>query len=151
MICKMIPLEEYREILEKLAIPCVDVVIENEFGEILMIKRDNEPAKNRWWFPGGRIFKRETIKDAAIRKIREEVGLELSDVVIVGAYETIFEEGPFGIETGTHSVNVLVKGSIKSFDNLETNGDHSGAKFFKDVDENWHSYLKEGIADARKK
>ena len=147
----MIPLEEYREILEKLAIPCVDVVIENELGEILMIKRDNEPAKNQWWFPGGRIFKRETIKDAAIRKIQEEVGLEISDVAIVGAYETIFDEGPFGIETGTHSVNVLVKGSVKSFDNLKTNGDHSEAKFFKEVDENWHSYLKEGIADARKK
>jgi|TARA_B100000315_G_C14216962_1_gene424681 colanic acid biosynthesis protein WcaH len=151
MICEMIPTEEYREILEKLAIPCVDVFVENDSGEVLMIKRDNEPAKGQWWLPGGRIFKRETIKDAAIRKIREEVGLELSDVAIVGAYETIFDEGPFGIETGTHSVNVLVKGSVKSFDTMKTNGDHSGAKFFKDIQEDWHSYLREGIADARKK
>lgn len=151
MICEMIPTEEYKVMLENLAIPCVDVFVENDSGEVLMIKRSNEPAKGQWWFPGGRIFKRETIKDAAIRKIREEVGLELRSVVIVGAYETIFDEGPFGIETGTHSVNVLVKGSVKSFDNLETNVDHSGAKFFKDVDENWHSYIKEGIADARKK
>ena len=147
----MIPSEEYKEILEKIAIPCVDVVIENDLGEILMIKRDNEPAKGRWWLPGGRIFKRETIRAAAIRKIREEVGLELNDVIIVGVYETIFDEGPFGIKTGTHSVNVLVKGRVKSFDNMKTNGDHSGAKFFKDVDETWHSYLREAIADARKK
>ncbi len=151
MICDMIPTEEYKIMLEKLAIPCVDVVVENSEGEILMIKRSNEPAKGQWWLPGGRIFKKETIKDAAIRKISEEVGLELTEVIVVGAYETIFDKGPFGIESGTHSVNVLVKGSIKSFDNMETNGDHSDVKFFRDVEESWHSYLKEAIADARKK
>ena len=147
----MIPLEEYKIMLEKLAIPCVDVVIENKVGEVLMIKRSNEPAKGQWWLPGGRIFKKETIKAAAIRKIREEVGLELSNVVIVGAYDTIFDEGPFGIKGGTHSVNVLVKGKVKSFDNMEINGDHSGVKFFRDVQKDWHPYIKETIAAARKK
>ena len=151
MICNMIPDEEYKMMLEKLAIPCVDIVIENSEGKVLMIKRSNEPAKGQWWLPGGRIFKKETIRDAAIRKIHEEVGLELSDVIIIGAYETIFDEGPFGIESGTHSVNVLVKGNVKSFDNMKTNGDHSDVAFFKDVQKDWHSYLKEAIADARKK
>ena len=151
MICNMIPDEEYKMMLEKLAIPCVDIVIENSEGKVLMIKRSNEPAKGQWWLPGGRIFKKETIRDAAIRKIHEEVGLELSDVIIIGAYETIFDEGPFGIESGTHSVNVLVKGNVKSFDNMKTNGDHSDVTFFKDVLKDWHSYLKEAIADARKK
>jgi colanic acid biosynthesis protein WcaH len=151
MIYELIPTEEYKIMLEKLAIPCVDVVVENSEGEILMIKRSNEPAKDQWWLPGGRIFKKERIKDAAIRKIREEVGLELNNIVIVGAYETIFDEGPFEIKSGTHSINILVKGNVKSFDNMKTNGDHSGAKFFKEIQEGWHSYLKEAITDARKK
>lgn len=147
----MIPSEEYKEILEKLAVPCVDVVIENDLDELLMIKRDNEPAKGQWWLPGGRIFKKETIKEAAIRKVKEEIGLDVDDIVVVGAYETIFDEGPFGIKTGSHTVNVVVKGRVKSFSDMAVNSDHSESKFFRDVQEDWHPYLKEAINDARKK
>lgn len=70
-----IPTEEYTKIKKSFPIPCVDLIVKNEKGEILLIKRKNEPAKNEWWFPGGRIMFGETRKDAAIRKLKEECGI----------------------------------------------------------------------------
>lgn len=57
-------------------IPCVDLLVEDENGRILMIKRANEPAKGQWWFPGGRVHFLETREQAAKRKLKEECGLE---------------------------------------------------------------------------
>lgn len=70
-----IPAEEYTKIKKKIPIPCVDLIVKNEKGEVLLLKRKNEPAKNEWWFPGGRILFGESRKDAAIRKLNEECGI----------------------------------------------------------------------------
>lgn len=67
--------EEYNKIKKILPIPCVDLIIRNEKGEILLIKRKNEPAKGLWWFPGGRVMLGESRKNAAIRKLKEECGI----------------------------------------------------------------------------
>ena len=57
-----IPKLEYKAILANIPIVCVDLIIIND-GKFLLLKRDNEPAKGEFWFPGGRILKLETIKN----------------------------------------------------------------------------------------
>jgi len=44
---------------------------------ILLLKRRNEPAKGLWWVPGGRVHMGETRIAAAVRKLREECGLDV--------------------------------------------------------------------------
>ncbi len=65
-----IPEEEYKKILENMPICCVNLVIAHN-NKVLLIRRKNEPEKNKWWIPGGRIYKNEKLKDAAIRKAKE--------------------------------------------------------------------------------
>ena len=68
-------------------IPCVDVVVSNASKKVLLIHRSDEPAKGKWWVVGGRIHKNESIVDAAIRKVREETGLEVEILKKLDFYE----------------------------------------------------------------
>jgi len=54
------------------------VVLENEKGEILLIKRKNEPAKGKWVLPGGGINFGEHSKEAAKRELKEETAYDIS-------------------------------------------------------------------------
>lgn len=65
----------YQQIIKVLPIPCVDLLIVNEKKQFLLVKRNNNPEKGSWWFPGGRIHKGETRQLAAIRKLKEECGI----------------------------------------------------------------------------
>ena len=41
--------------------PCVDLVVEYE-GGILLTRRQNEPAKGEWFWPGSRLYKGEGVE-----------------------------------------------------------------------------------------
>ncbi|HVU13939.1 MAG TPA: NUDIX domain-containing protein [Phototrophicaceae bacterium] len=97
-----IPWELYRQILETMPIPCVDIAIVAN-GAVLLVRREDAPAKGQWWLPGGRVLKGEMMKDAAMRKARQEVGIECHVGPIIHTAETIFPDGPDGIPV--HSIN----------------------------------------------
>jgi ADP-ribose pyrophosphatase YjhB (NUDIX family) len=64
-------------------VPSVNVVVENEKGEILMIRRtDND----NWALPGGAIDLGESITQAAIRETEEETGIRVEITGLVGIY-----------------------------------------------------------------
>jgi 8-oxo-dGTP diphosphatase len=55
-------------------IPAVIAVVVQE-GRALLVRRANPPDAGLWGFPGGKIEFGETVKDAAIRELREETGV----------------------------------------------------------------------------
>jgi ADP-ribose pyrophosphatase YjhB (NUDIX family) len=64
-------------------VPSVNVVVVNDAGEILMIRRtDND----NWAVPGGAIDLGESVAQAAVRETREESGIECEISGIVGIY-----------------------------------------------------------------
>ena len=71
----VIPSELYRRILAVMPIVCVDLVVIDIEGRLLLLQRRDEPAKGHWWFPGGRVHLGETRAEAASRKLNEECGL----------------------------------------------------------------------------
>ncbi|MFQ5532060.1 MAG: NUDIX domain-containing protein [Candidatus Nanoarchaeia archaeon] len=87
---------------------CVELLF-RDGSDILLVKRKQHPAKDQWWFPGGRIHKNETVQDAAIRKAKEELNLDVYFEKVVKVYEVMFKQGPFDLKTGIHSINILVE------------------------------------------
>ena len=57
-------------------LPVVSVIVANEKGELLMVKRAMEPAKDTWCFPIGFLECGETVEEAALRELKEEAGIE---------------------------------------------------------------------------
>ena len=64
-------------------VPSVNVVVVNDAGEMLMIRRtDND----NWAVPGGAIDLGESVAQAAIRETLEESGIECAITGVVGIY-----------------------------------------------------------------
>jgi len=59
---------------------------------ILLIRRDREPAKGRWTFPGGVVELGETINDALRREALEETGLEVEPGELVAIVDRIVRD-----------------------------------------------------------
>ena len=64
-------------------VPSVNVVVVNDAGEVLMIRRSDN---DNWAVPGGAIDLGESMVEAAIRETREESGIECRITGIVGIY-----------------------------------------------------------------
>lgn len=60
------------------------IIIQN--GKILLVKRNTEPFKGMWALPGGRLEDNETLEQCCIREVKEESGLEVEIVRLVGVY-----------------------------------------------------------------
>jgi ADP-ribose pyrophosphatase YjhB (NUDIX family) len=64
-------------------VPSVNVVVVNDAGELLMIRRtDND----NWAVPGGAVDLGESVAQAAVRETREESGIECEITGLVGIY-----------------------------------------------------------------
>jgi 8-oxo-dGTP pyrophosphatase MutT (NUDIX family) len=64
-------------------VPSVNVVVVNDAGEILLIRRSDN---DNWALPGGAIDLGESVAQAAIRETREETGIDCEITGLVGIY-----------------------------------------------------------------
>lgn len=72
-------------------VPGVGLVIEYH-NQLVLIKRGSRVRTGRWTFPSGFIEADESVEEAAIREAREETGLEVELMEMLGIYS--FPEGP---------------------------------------------------------
>jgi 8-oxo-dGTP diphosphatase len=63
-----------------------DCVISDKAGNVVLIRRKNEPFKSHYALPGGFVEVGETVKEACRREVREETNLELRDLRLIGVY-----------------------------------------------------------------
>ena len=112
-----IPDAEYKIILEKMPTLCVDLLIIHK-GKCLLLNRNTEPAKDKWWFPGGRLLKMELITDACKRKAREETNLNCKFIKIICIEETIFTKNE-NMHTDIHTVNVCCELATENIESLQ--------------------------------
>jgi colanic acid biosynthesis protein WcaH len=139
----------YRKFHQYLPILCVDIILKTVDGKFLMVKRKKEPAKGKWWFVGGRVFKNESLEQAIRRKVKEEIGLTSRNVEkIIGGYEIMFKEDPFSHGNGTHNNVTCFLSEIENIDNIKLDNLHYQYKLFTNYRIEWHHYLKECLSTA---
>lgn len=137
----MIPKKQYAQIIEVLPILCVDIIIRNPHDEFLLIKRANEALKGQWWVVGGRVFKGETLEQAAIRKVKEETALKVEFVQPVGYYEDVCESNPFGLEIPMHSVSVVFSTIINGKQQIRLDYQSTEWRYSKELPEQFRVKL----------
>ncbi len=63
-----------------------DCVIFDGKGCVLLIRRGNPPFKGDYALPGGFVEIGERVEDACRREVREEAGVEVGDLRLIGVY-----------------------------------------------------------------
>ena len=127
-----LPLNTYKTIVDTVPILCVDAIISNSIGEYLLIKRAVEPLKGKWWVPGGRVYKCETLAEAIKRKVREELGIEIRILGAGGYYEDHFHKDPLNAAGGLHTLAIVFYAKPLSLD-VKLDNQSSEWGFFKEL------------------
>jgi len=70
---------------------------------ILLTRRNVEPFKGQWCLPGGHIHRYEPVKDAIIREVKEETGLDF-DAQFFSYFDEIIPQ------RGIHAVVMVFRG-----------------------------------------
>ena len=149
MINKVINQDLYENIHKHMPIMCVDIVLKTNNKQFLMVKRNTDPAIDKWWLVGGRVLKNESLEQAVKRKTLEEIGITISEVEeIVSGYEIMFKEDPYNHGTGTHNIVTCYLSYLININNIKLDKYHKEYKLFKYICNEWHPYLKECLTIA---
>ena len=139
--------DDFTEVIKNTPLISIDLIIENREGKILLGKRVNQPAKDYWFVPGGRIFKDETLQNAFSRTVYEELGvkMEKKEAQFQGVYEHFYNDNVFNDDFSTHYIGLAHR--IKLEDIVKTNDQHGEYRWFEKDEllksENVHKYTKD--------
>lgn len=105
----------------------IGIMILNNNGEVLLILRNSDRFKadsdmrleGTWTLPAGKVRYGETIYDAAIRKVYEEVGLVIDDLEVISIADDINEFASFltvGLITYKYDGNINLGNTLEHVD-----------------------------------
>ena len=146
---KPIPEDDYRVIAENVPIVSVDLLVHHQSG-IVLGKRQNEPAKDEWFVPGGTVLKDESRMQAVHRVAKEELGLDVVVDEVLGTYEHFYDEAA---TSGVNSKQYLATAYIVTPHSglLEPDNQHESLRVFTEPFPELHDYVGRYIRDLRAK
>jgi len=129
----------YNKIVKLMPIVSVEAAIQIE-GAFLLLKRNNQPAKGEWWFPGGRIKKGETLQQALIREVKEETGLTITQHKLINVYSRVFPE--------RHDITIAYLCRAEKQE-ITLNNEHQEYKLLSNPPDGLHPYITQTIEDTK--
>lgn len=102
--------------------PTADVVIYHPGHGIVLVERGHAPLGMA--LPGGFVEEGETVEQAAVREMREETGLDVELMGILGVYSDPRRDPRF------HTMTVTFAGKVANPDALRAGDDAAQAAFY---------------------
>src|SRR5262249_21199151 len=89
--------DEFLCVVRNTPLVSIDIIIKDRQDKVLLGLRLNEPAKGKYFVPGGVIRKNESIAAAFARIIKAETGIDkpVSEATFIGVFEHIYETNTF--------------------------------------------------------
>jgi 8-oxo-dGTP diphosphatase len=87
-------------------------------GHLILLRRGFEPGKDLWTFPGGFVDLGESVEEAALREVREEICISVDLGELVGVYSRGDERVVlivFAAETGEEPRTTPEAPEVKAF------------------------------------
>src|ERR1041384_3308363 len=86
--------QDFERVVRFTPLVSIDIIVSSRDGRVLLGRRKNEPARNSFFVPGGRITKNESLEAAFKRITLAELGfpMELSQARFLGVYQHIYRE-----------------------------------------------------------
>jgi len=144
--------QQFLDVVKHTPLVSMDLIIRNPQNEVLLGLRTNEPAKDLWFVPGGRVQKDERLDDAFERILRVETGVDLkrSAAILKGVYEHHYQSNRFqAAGVSTHYVVLAYELKTHDRDIRPADDQHVEYRWFKtedllrdpDVHENTKAYF----------
>lgn len=76
-------------------------VVFTKGGKVLLVQQRKKAAEGLWSYPGGAIEYGETVEQAIVREVKEELGVKLIDQVFLRQYSITTPRGKIIINTFT--------------------------------------------------
>ena len=99
--------QDFERIIRCTPLVSIDIIVRSRDGRVLVGRRKNEPARNHFFVPGGRITKNESLQAAFKRITLAELGflMEFKQARFIGVFEHIYKENVFEKQGfGTHYI-----------------------------------------------
>lgn len=71
--------------------PTASAVVADDVGRVLLSRRAHDPAAGRWDLPGGFLDEDENPRDCVTRELREEAGIGLAGLQLLGIWMDRYE------------------------------------------------------------
>lgn len=135
----------------------VDIIVRNREGKVLVMLRTEEPAKDTYFVPGGRISKNEPIEAAFERVILREIGLPMkfADARLHGVYQHFYAANRFEDPAfGTHYVVIAHDIVLKDDAAIRLDDTHSSHRWLSEAEllasSDVHEYVKDYFRAERR-
>jgi colanic acid biosynthesis protein WcaH len=126
--------EDFGRIVRLTPLVSIDLILRNDLGQVLLGYRQNRPARNTWFVPGGRIRKDERLEDAWKRIASTELGITPDAPRLLGVYQHFYEDNGAGLPgVGTHYVVIGCEAQLPSGARLQADEQHRELRWW-DVD-----------------
>ena len=120
-------------------------LIVNEKDELLVVRRKNDPGKDMLDMPGGFVDMDETGEEAMAREVKEETGLETTEVSYQFSYPNTYLYSGFLV----HTLDMFFKVKVKDLSHVEAMDDAAAYYWIPfseiDIDKFAFDSIKKGL------
>ena len=126
--------KEFKNVIDKTTLFAFDFIVSYK-KKILLLKRKNNPAKNYWFVPGGRVYKNEKMNIAIKRILKNEININdrsFNCIKTGGLYEHFYKkDNVFEYrDLDTHYIVQTIIIELKNINNIKIDSQTSKFKFY---------------------